>query len=319
MIPVGTLLFVLCVTLAVVPVRRPRTLALFSWIVGSVPNELPFVALAFLAVSVGPALVGGDLPQGGRGELALNVVAVAGLVVVVRRALGASRVLDGALDDALGHGWRADIDPVRAGRLRRRRPWRRIVLFALPVRPRDVERTSNIAYGDAGKSNLLDVYRHRSHPNGAPTLIHLHGGRFRWGAKSREARPLLHRLASQGWTCISANYHLSHTPGAGFPDHLVDAKRIIAWARTEGAGYGVDADTIFLAGSSAGAHLTAMSALTAGDPRFQPGFEQVDTSITAGIGLYGYYGPLDDAQPTSSPRRASPARRATLLGDPRRR
>ena len=45
-----------------------------------------------------------------------------------------------------------------------------------------------------------------------------------------------------------------------------------------------------LAGSSAGAHLTMMAALTANDPTFQPGFEAVDTSITAGIGLGGYYG-----------------------------
>ena len=44
---------------------------------------------------------------------------------------------------------------------------------------------------------------------------------------------------------------------------------------------------IFLAGSSAGAHLTAMAALTAGDPRFQPGFEAADTSIAAGVGLHG--------------------------------
>ena len=68
-----------------------------------------------------------------------------------------------------------------------------------------------------GSSNRLDVYRHRSHPDDAPTLIHLHGGRFRWGSKSREARPLLFRLASQGWTCISANYRLTPTPADGVP------------------------------------------------------------------------------------------------------
>ena len=61
-------------------------------------------------------------------------------------------------------------------------------------------------------------------------------------------------------------------------------------------------DTVFLAGASAGAHLTAMAALTANDPRFQPGFEAADTTITAGIGLYGYYGPLGgDEQPPTSP------------------
>ena len=34
----------------------------------------------------------------------------------------------------------------------------------------------------------------------------------------------------------------------------------------------------------------------------QPGFEDADTSITAGIGLYGYYGPLTDEEgPPSTP------------------
>jgi acetyl esterase/lipase len=79
-------------------------------------------------------------------------------------------------------------------------------------------------------------------------------------------------------------------------------KRIIAWTRTHGQAYRVDPTVIFLAGSSAGAHLTAMAALTAGDPRFQPGFESADTSIAAGVGLYGYYGPLGSGEhPASTP------------------
>jgi acetyl esterase/lipase len=44
-----------------------------------------------------------------------------------------------------------------------------------------------------------------------------------------------------------------------------------------------------------------MAALTANDPTFQPGFEHEDTSITAAIGLGGYYGGLDGSEtsPTS--------------------
>lgn len=187
---------------------------------------------------------------------------------------------------------------LRAG-VCQRLPWLRILLFPLPVRPHDVERIRNIRYGDKGSSNLLDVYRHRAHPTARPTLIHLHGGRFRWGRKSREARPLLHHLARHGWTCIT-NYQLSRTPAEGFPEHLIDAKRIIAWARTDGPAYGVDPTVIVFAGSSAGAHLTAMAALTAGDPRFQPGFETIDTSVAAGVGLYGYYGPLGNDEHLAS-------------------
>jgi acetyl esterase/lipase len=225
-----------------------------------------------------------------------------GLVVVVRRALPTGANANRAMVEALGAGWRAEIDPILASRLRRHLPWPRILLLPWPVRPHDVERVSNIPYGDNGTSNLLDVYRHRSHPSPAPTLIYLHGGGFKWGSKSREARPLIYRLASQGWTCISANYRLAPTPAEGFPEHLVDVKKVIAWARTHGHEHGIDPETIFLAGSSAGAHLTAMAALTANDPTFQPGFEASDTAITAGIGLGGYYGQLGgDEHPPSTP------------------
>ena len=217
----------------------------------------------------------------------------AGLIVVARRSLRTGAVVERALVDGLGPRWRSELDPVLAGRLRRHLPWARILFLPWMFGRRDVERLANIAYGDDGKSNLLDVYRHRSHPSGAPTLIYLHGGGFHWGRKNREARPLLYHLASQGWTCISANYHLA-PPADAFPHNLIDVKKIIAWVRTHGHDYGADPDTIFLVGASAGAHLTATAALTANDPTFQPGFEDVDTSITAGIGLYGYYGSVTD-------------------------
>jgi len=61
---------------------------------------------------------------------------------------------------------------------------------------------------------VYPLYRHRSGFNGGLTLVYLHGGAFRGGVKSREARPLLYRLASQGWVCVSANYRLGRAPGS---------------------------------------------------------------------------------------------------------
>jgi acetyl esterase/lipase len=114
------------------------------------------------------------------------------------------------------------------------------------------------------------------------------------GGKNREARPLLYRLASQGWVCISANYRLS--PAARFPDHHIDAKKVIAWVRQHGCEYGADPAVVFVAGSSAGGHLAAFTALTPNDAVFQPGFEGANTSVTAAICLYGYYGSLDASE-----------------------
>ena len=131
-----------------------------------------------------------------------------------------------------------------------------------------------------------------------PVLIHLHGGGFVQGGKSREGVTMLNRLADHGWLCVSANYGL-RSQGT-FPQSLVDAKRVIAWVRAHAGDLRADPDQIFLAGGSAGGHLAISAALTAGDARFQPGFEQADTSVAGAVALYGYLGPLS-SDPASAP------------------
>jgi acetyl esterase/lipase len=88
--------------------------------------------------------------------------------------------------------------------------------------------------------------------------------------------------------CISANYRLR--PAATFPDHLIDVKTVIAWVREHAREYGADPAMVFVAGSSSGGVLAALAALTPGDPAYQPGFEDADTSVAAAICLHGYYG-----------------------------
>jgi acetyl esterase/lipase len=99
-----------------------------------------------------------------------------------------------AVEAALGAGleprWRAAVDADLAARLRRRLPFARIVLAPVSVRRRGVERVANISYGDAGKWNLLDVYRHRSRLSGCPTLVYVHGGAFRSGSARRHSSPI---------------------------------------------------------------------------------------------------------------------------------
>jgi acetyl esterase/lipase len=86
---------------------------------------------------------------------------------------------------------------------------------------------------------------------------------------------------------VSINYRLS--PAAVFPDHLIDTKRAIAWVREHIAEFGGDPSFVVACGGSAGAHLATLTALTPGDPEYQPGFEDADTSIAACVPLYGNY------------------------------
>jgi acetyl esterase/lipase len=133
----------------------------------------------------------------------------------------------------------------------------------------------------------LDLFRHRSRPSGCPALLFAHGGGWALGYKERQGLPLLYGLAAQGWVCVSIDYRLS--PRATFPDHLVDVKRGIAWLREHGAEHGADPGFLVATGNSAGGHLASLAALTPNDPEYQPGFERVDTTVSACVSFYGVY------------------------------
>lgn len=261
-----------------------------SYWLGFLVNELPFFALFYLFASTILAFLQDDIGSLVSWEIVgLAAITSGGIVAIAWRGLKAGPVINRALKDGLGDEWRDILDSEMAGKAESRLPVGRILFVPFLVRRRDVNRIANIRYGNAGKRNLLDIYRHRSHPSNCPVLVYLHGGAFRSGRKNREARPLLYRLASQGWLCISANYRLN--PTAKFPDHLIDLKKVIAWVRDYSWEYGANPKMLFVSGSSAGGHLASIAALTQNDPAFQPGFEQADTSVTAAISLYGYYGP----------------------------
>jgi acetyl esterase/lipase len=87
--------------------------------------------------------------------------------------------------------------------------------------------------------------------------------------------------------CFNVNYRLS--PGATWPDHLVDCKAAVAWIREHAHEYGVDPAFLAVTGGSAGGHLSSLVALTAGDRSLQPGFEDADCSVQAAVPFYGVY------------------------------
>lgn len=282
-----------CTFFACVAPRRPNLLAKSSWFFGMIINEVPFLAVYFLVAATVLAAWEGDLDStAGKFALIYCGMVVLGLAIVAWRGVRSDRVVARALDQGLASGWRSRV----TAPLPRHRQWLRILVFPFLRSRRGVERIKNISYGDAGRSNLLDIYRCRDTPSGAPVMVYFHGGGFTTGRKSREARPLLTRLASRGWVCISANYRLR--PETQYPGHQIDAKKLIAWAREHGHAYGMDPTRLFVAGSSAGANLAGLCAFTPNDPKFQPGFEHVDTEITGAVLLYGYYGHYFGEAPT---------------------
>lgn len=229
------------------------------------------VFIAFGALAAWPGWLG----------LAITLVSWAGLLSLQRGARLSGPAFSRALHEGLGEDFGMVAPPFPLGRIAR--PFR--------MRHAEVERIRNLAYGEAGFRNLLDVYRPKTPAQGCPVLLQIHGGAWTVGRKDQQGLPLMNHLASRGWVCVAPNYRLS--PRATFPDHLVDVKRALAWVREHIREYGGDPDFVVVTGGSAGGHLASLVALTANDPRYQPGFEDVDTSVAACVPFYGVYDFLD--------------------------
>jgi acetyl esterase/lipase len=166
-------------------------------------------------------------------------------------------------------------------------PWRKLVN---PFRMREigVRVEKDVRYSDAGKRGLLDLYLpDQEDLTGAPVLLQVHGGGWTIGSKDQQGIPLMQHMAARGWVCVAINYRLA--PRDAFPAHVIDVKRAIAWIRDHIADYGGNPDYIAITGGSAGGHLTALAALTPNDPAYQPGFEDVDTTVQAAVPHYGVY------------------------------
>ncbi|HWC07732.1 MAG TPA: alpha/beta hydrolase [Solirubrobacterales bacterium] len=265
-----------------------------AWLPATVVNELPLLAILFLGASTALAIADGNIDSAA-GWVCVGIAAltVVGLLVVAHRATLARPALEHALKNALGPGARGAAEMPSPSRS---------ALLAAGFAPwftqrHGVKRVADLSYGDAGEENKLDLYARGSGRAGAPTLVYFHGGGYFSGAKSREARALLYRLAREGWTCISANYRLR--PRADLFEQLVDAKRAIAWALRDAGGG--EPGPLFVAGSSAGGHLAALAAPTPNEPELQPGFELVDTSVSGAICLYAYLGNYYGMGAESSP------------------
>jgi acetyl esterase/lipase len=277
-----TLIGAVSVALAYRPIRRePFTVLTFTcaWIAG----ELAFQNIIWQAVATGLFIWAGALSNWA-GWLGLAVVVVewvglVGLGISGRRAAG---VTAAALGEVRTPAFPVPVKPTAPnwGRW-----WR--VTRAIPFRSRAVRVTRNIDYwGDGDKRHRLDVYQSRLAPTGkAPVMVYIHGGAWMIGEKREQGKPMMYELVARGWVCVAINYRLS--PKATWPDHIVDAKRAVAWVKEHIDQHGGDPAFVAVSGGSAGGHLCALLALSAGDPTFQPGFEEADTTVQACVPFYG--------------------------------
>jgi acetyl esterase/lipase len=271
------------------PIRAGARLSAVSFFLGWLTGELALHHILWQGVATVVFVALGALDAWpGRLGLGIAVVSWVALLFHTLRGFAVERAVERALQDGIGPDCASRIDAEERARLSSGPEWRGI-LAPFPIRHPGVERIRDIRYGRASAVNLcLDVYRPVSAPSAPlPVFFYVHGGGWMIGTKDSQGLPLMYHLASKGWVCVNVNYRLS--PHATFPDHLVDLKRALAWLRVHGAEYGADPGFVAVGGGSAGGHLAALLALTAGDPEVQPGFEDADTRVQACVPIYGVY------------------------------
>jgi acetyl esterase/lipase len=214
--------------------------------------------------------------------LALALLSWVGLVGLAASGARASKAVQAALGEVRSADFpiRAEPEVASWGTF-----WR--ISRAIPLKGRAVRAFRNIDYwGDGLRRHRLDIYHSKlAPPSGAPVMVYIHGGAWVMGDKREQGKPMMFELVARGWVCVAINYRLS--PRATWPVHIVDAKRAVAWVKEHIAAYGGNPSFVAVSGGSAGGHLCALLALTAGDPAFQPGFEQADTAVDACVPFYG--------------------------------
>ncbi|ASW74531.1 esterase [Chryseobacterium piperi] len=128
--------------------------------------------------------------------------------------------------------------------------------------------SENIVYktNGNGHSVALDIYSPKGNSiEKFPVLIYIHGGGWVEGDKIIRANNYVEstilKLVEQQYAVISINYTLV-SKDVHFPLPVQDTKDAIRWVRKNAEKYHFDTNNIGLFGTSAGAHLSLLSAYT---------------------------------------------------------
>jgi acetyl esterase/lipase len=227
---------------------RERELRGAWWVPAMVAAELAPWFLLGLAAMTGLSVVAG-WTGGVAGAAGLAAALSAGVLFgwAANRARLARPAIEAGLADLLG----APVLLPRIAFRRRLRPY--------PPLPGPYE-METFAYGPHERHRVDRIARPDVHAG--PVLIHIHGGGWWRGRPGRQARPLIHRMASMGWVVLTPTYRLS--PEATFPDHLDDIQRLLTWVRESAPDLRADTGFIAVAGGSAGGQLAALAGFGSG-------------------------------------------------------
>lgn len=144
---------------------------------------------------------------------------------------------------------------------------------------------TDIEYANVdGESLQLDLYLPKT--ENPPIILWIHGGAFKAGDKSGNAR-ICERFAAEGFACTSINYRLY--PDYTLPEPVFDTKAAVRWIRANANEYGYNATKIGAIGSSAGGYFVSLLGTSGGINELEGsiGVSGYSSRVDAVVDLYG--------------------------------
>ena len=141
----------------------------------------------------------------------------------------------------------------------------------------------DVTYASYGDRTLeMDIYRPRGQWGTLPAVVCIHGGGWAKGDRTNHAK-LAKAIAANGFVTATISYRLSGE--AAFPAQINDCKAAVRYLRANAKQYGLDPDNIGAIGLSAGGHLTALLATSAGSDELEGdgGNPKVSSAIQAAV------------------------------------
>lgn len=134
----------------------------------------------------------------------------------------------------------------------------------------DVTEHRGIRYQDDAGTRRLDIYLPPGHTGEtrAPVVFWVHGGAWISGSR-RDVAPYLRMLAARGFAAVGVDYSVA--PGSRYPQALQELDQALMFLQSHAGKYGLDMDSVVLAGDSAGAQLAAQLAAAVSSPEYAAG------------------------------------------------
>ncbi len=138
----------------------------------------------------------------------------------------------------------------------------------------------DLSFGDT-PAEVVDVYPASNGAENTPVLIYFHGG-YWFSRHKDDFRFIPEGFAPAGAMVVVVNYAL--IPDVDMAELIRQSRAAVAWTYQNAATYGGDPDQLYIAGHSAGGHITAMM--------FATDWEEWDvpsSSIKGGMAISGLY------------------------------